>query len=208
MQDWKKGNQRTKLLIAFLHSARSWVRINCVNCICFRLYWCSLHSVQQSVRFYCPSYTPPGNLLLITDYLCLISMSIFSAKTDSNGGNCVKRSLLHIFLTTPPCAAPADWLGQSEKELHYLQKPCLRSDMFLYYYRQEGTSVHLAFSWELGFLKHMTLSLICPTLSIITPYSPQNRMPQTRYALPFEVLPMWRWAKELLNVSQKQYHCS
>lgn len=79
--------------------------------------------------------------------------------------------------------------------------------MFLYYYRQEDTSVHLAFPRELHFLKRMTLSLICPTLSIITPCPSQNRMPQTRYALPFEVSPTWRWAKELLNVSEKQYHC-
>lgn len=114
----KKRNQRTKLPTAFLDSAWSWVRLNRVNNICFRLCWCSLQRSAKCQVLLSFLYSPRE--LIAYHWLPLPYIHVhFLCKGDSTCGNgCVKKSLLYRFLTAPLCAAPADCLGQSQKEWH------------------------------------------------------------------------------------------
>lgn len=96
MKGWKRGTRVQEPLTAFLHSMWGWVSPSHVNLLLIVVMFI-VQVLQQNVKFYCPSCIPPGNILLTTDYVCLVSMAVSSAKAESNVETAERRNLSSTF---------------------------------------------------------------------------------------------------------------
>lgn len=157
--------------------------------------------LQQSVKFSCPSYIPPGHFVLTIDYLSLISMAISSAKGESNvkafeWSNLSSTFTSHHCSLHPPVIFYAVLHGKVNLQwTGLLTKALLHT--FWYYSRLEDTFIsfpfYLAFPRGLSFLNFLPLVPLSPRFSVIIPYPSQNTVPKTTSAFP----PILSWAENV-----------
>lgn len=104
-QVWKKGTRGLEPLILFCTAygagrAELYQQYLLQFVATFITQW-----LQWVVKFYCPSYIPPGNLVFTIDYLSFVSMAISSTKRGSNVKTFEWRNLFSTFtLAIAPCS--------------------------------------------------------------------------------------------------------